>query len=120
MMKKEIKYTKWGLANSYSDHIELNEAFKKHPKLHDYVLRHEEGHKEEFDLLHEFDWTLKDNLKMLWFCLKHPRTWVDFLPIRIIKRKIVYDLNLMIIYGIISVLLFALVIISMEIARILG
>ena len=50
----EIKYVDYGIANRYTDYIELNKRLKDNPKLHNYILRHELDHKNSFDLLHEF------------------------------------------------------------------
>ena len=50
-----VIYSDWGLANYYKDYIEINRDLKYNKKLRDYVIKHELGHKQGFDLLHEFD-----------------------------------------------------------------
>jgi hypothetical protein len=70
-MSKKIVYVKNGFANSYPDKIEISRDLKKNKKLLSYVLKHERGHKESFDLMHEFD--LK-GIKLLPFIITHPRT----------------------------------------------
>jgi len=92
----KIIYTKYGIANFYEDHIELNHHLKENPKLEELVLKHELSHKKEFDLKHEFDFKL--GLKLIFFIVKHPSTWVDFLPLQVKKEKIVFNLNLFLLY----------------------
>lgn len=105
-MKKKLKviYTKSGLANNFGTHIELNKKLKKDKELKNFVLRHELGHKKEFDLNHE----IKDGIflltkpkvafKLLYLYFTTPSTWTDILPIQVRKKHIVYDLNLLILY----------------------
>ncbi len=92
---KRIKYVSWGLANSYSDRIEVNKELKNNKKLLEYVLRHEKGHKDSFDLKHEFDWR---GYKLIPFVITHPRTWIDFLPFQYRNKQLIFDINLMILY----------------------
>ena len=113
MMKKQKKviYIDRGLANSYKDHIELNKAFKKDKKLRDYVVKHELGHIDSFDLKHEFkiDWKMMPSL--LIFVLKNKSTWIDFLPIQRKEKEWIYDLNLMILYVSSIILLITMIVI---------
>lgn len=94
----EIEYTNWGLANYYEDKIKINRGLKKYPKLHNYVLTHEQGHQQGLDLMHE----LPLNMKMVWslflFCLIHPRTWIDLSPVWYSEGRIEYDPNKAILY----------------------
>ena len=108
MKKKQIKviYKNTGLANFFSDHIELNNKLKYNKRLRDYIIKHELGHKEEFDLLHEFKIDWKVMPYVLWFVLTTPSTWIDFSPVQYRDKQIIYDLNLSILYCLIIILLF--------------
>ena len=101
MMKKQKKviYIDRGLANSYTDHIEINKSLKNDKKLRDYIVKHELGHIDSFDLMHEFksiDWKIMPSL--LRFVLKNKSTWIDFLPIQRKEKEWIYDFNLIILY----------------------
>lgn len=111
MKKKQIKviYKKNGLANYFGDYIEINENLKYNKPLRDYVVKHELGHSDEFDLIHEFkiNWKLMPSLlKFIW---KNPRTWIDFFPIQFRNNKIVYDLNLSLLYILIIIMIIILI-----------
>lgn len=101
MKKKQVKiiYSKYGLANFFGDYIEINEKLKYNKPLRDYIVKHELGHKKEFDLMHEFyfDWFLMPSL--IKFIIVNPKTWIDLLPVQIRKGKFIYDLNLLILYS---------------------
>ena len=120
-MKKQLKvvYTNYGLGNFYSDnnesYIEINKRLKYNKPLRDFVIKHELGHRKEFDFNHE----VKDSIKLIKkpnlsisliaFCIANPSTLVDLLPIQIRNKQIVYDLNLLILYLItISISIFAI------------
>lgn len=104
--KPQIKYVEWGFANNFGSYIEINKNLKKYPKLHKYVLAHELNHKKEFDLAHEFEVDLRIVLRLILFSLRYPRTLIDLLPIQIRKGKLIYDLNTIILYLIIGILIF--------------
>lgn len=105
MGKKQIQvfYTNKGLGNFYGNYIEINKQLKYNKPLRDYVIKHELGHKKEFDILHEFniDWKIMPSL--FWFVIKTPSTWIDFSPLYWRKKEIVYDLNLIILYSFIII-----------------
>lgn len=98
MKKLKIKYVEYGLGNHFKTHIELNKELKKNELLHNYVLAHEMGHSDQFDLAHEFKIEWKIMPSLILFVISHPKTWIDFLPIQYRKGKIIYDLNLIILY----------------------
>lgn len=103
--QKKIIYCNLGLANCYDDRIELNKKLKNNPILRDYIYQHELNHNMDcFDLSHEFKISLKIFPRMFWFILKTPSTWIDFLPIQIRNKKIIYDLNMCSLYLIIIIL----------------
>lgn len=113
----DIIYTKWNLANRFSDCIELNESLKEDKRLHDAILKHELGHKNENtfkqDLVHDLtpvnELTQKDILK---FMIKHPRTLTQLLPIYWSKKRkqLIYDLNMILIWAFIIFMIGLLVI----------
>lgn len=107
--KPKLIYKRWGLANYFPDHIELNRDLKKDKHLKRYVLRHELNHKSKFDLQHDLSDINKQTFRLIRFVLFHPRTWIDFLPIQIQKNKIVYDANLIMLYLLCLVLLIILI-----------
>ncbi len=119
MKKKQIKviYKKYGLANCFPEDniIEINEKLKYNKPLRDYIIKHELGHKLEFDLIYEF----KDGislirkphiaLSLLHLCFTTPNIWCDLLPIQIRDKKIIYDLNLSLLYLMILSLIFIII-----------
>jgi hypothetical protein len=117
-MKKQIKvrYCKYGLANFYGDYIEINKKLKYNKSLRDYIIKHELGHSNDFDLNYEFNDGIKlitkpyIALSLLRLYITTPSTWVDLLPIQYKNKKIIYDLNLLILYlfitGLISLIIF--------------
>lgn len=109
MSNLKIKYCDWGIANFYGTHVEINRGLSKDKRLRDYVVKHELGHKDEFDLGHEFDFNPMLP-RLAKFVLLHPKTWIDFLPIQLKKGNIIFDLNLTLLYCIIISLSIFLVI----------
>lgn len=103
--QKKIIYCQFGLANSYFDRIELNYKLKDKERLRDYLIKHEQGHIDSFDLPHEFniDWKMMPSL--LWFVFTTPSSWVDFLPVQIKNKRLIYDLNMLILYSIIIIII---------------
>lgn len=97
---KPIKYVKYGIANSYPKHIEINEQLKgkKYAHLRRYIIKHERRHtSNSFDLHNEFD-NDKRLIPLTFFILSHPTTWIDFIPIQFRKKQIVIDFNLICLY----------------------
>jgi len=97
----KIRYVDYGVANNFGDYIEINKELKKYPKLYNTILEHERSHtKKPFSLqdlkLDLFNKT--PTLTLLKFCFKNPSTWIQFLPIYYKKGKIIYDINLILIY----------------------
>ena len=109
----KIIYKKYGLANFFGDYIEINKKLKdnKYKRLRKYIIKHELGHIKGFDLLHEFeiDWKIMPSL--LLFFITTPSTWIDLLPFQIRNKKIIYDINLLILYIFIGFLLYIMKII---------
>lgn len=113
MGKNQIKvlYSDKGLGNNFNTHIEINKKLKYNKPLRDYIVKHELGHKKEFDLSHEFkiDWRIIPSL--LFFVITTTSTWWDFSPFQIRKKQIIYDLNLLILYGFMILAIIILIII---------
>lgn len=113
----QIRYSNTGLANYYGDFIEIHRNLKNNKPLRDYIVKHELGHSVKFDVGHD----IKDGLglvkkpkmfgKLLGFYLKNPSTWTDLLPIQYKKKTFVYDLNLLMMYGLIGLLVYLAIII---------
>jgi len=114
MKKIKVKYAKYGLANFFGDYIEINKNLKHNKKLRDYVVKHELKHSSNFDLGYEIYEGIKllNNpsfaLSLITFYLKNPNTWTDLLPIQIRNKKIIYDLNLIILYAFIIFIIITL------------
>ena len=96
--KRPVVYVNNGLANFYPDRIEVSRDLKKKPHLLQYVLDHEKGHKDSFDLWHEFSFS---GYKLIPFMLTHPRTWIDVSPIQYKKGELTIDTNLLMMYGLV-------------------
>jgi len=114
-LKHKVIYTNSGLANVFDDgHIEINKKLLKYPKLHNYILKHELGHKKEFDLSHEFKfgWEI---IPLFFIFIFTPSMWVDLLPVQRKGKYIVYDLNMIILYSISSILIIILIFILIKI-----
>lgn len=105
----KVLYSNKGVANNFGNYIEINKALKNNKTLRDYVVKHELGHKEEFDLIHEFKFDYKIMPFLLMFVIQHPSTWYDILPIQKRGKNIFYDLNLLILYGLIIISIIILI-----------
>jgi len=99
---KQIRYCQWGLANFYDNYIEINEGLKENKKVRDWIVNHEKGHKNSFDIGHELN-ILGMPISLIWFFITHPRTWIDLSPIQHKNKIFLYDLNLIILYVILSI-----------------
>ena len=100
----EIRYTKYGLAGYYGDHIEINEKLKdiRYTKLHGYILNHELKHSNSFDLIHDLKLN-KQILPLISFMLKNPKTWTSLIPIEYKEDTVYTDWNQLILYFIVTV-----------------
>lgn len=91
----QIEYIDYGIGFTRSDGvIELNKNLKKYPDLHKAVLKHELGHlkkgSRKVDFLHDFleIFNVKKQVRLLNFCIKHPRAFMSELPIFITKEGV--------------------------------
>lgn len=107
----KIEYTRFGLANNFGDVIEMNEHLKEYPDLHKAILEHELGHTKNpkfnsTDFSHDMMPTKVSQLRLLRFMISHPKSLTQFLPIYYSRKwGFVYDMNLIIIYLFIILLL---------------
>ena len=104
--RPRIEYVDWGLANNFGNIIELNRNLVNYPELFNPILRHELEHTDKFftwhDLKHDLSSSYKVNqFQLIKFMLKHPKSFTQLLPVywQYSKKRIVYDINLLIIYA---------------------
>jgi hypothetical protein len=101
----EVRYVPYAIANNFGTHIELNQNLKKWPDLHDAILEHELSHtnKEGFtkeDLIVDLKPTKVNNWRMFKFIINNPKSLLQFMPVYLKEGTIFYDLNMIVIWGI--------------------
>ncbi len=111
-MKQQLNivYRNWGISDRFNDGtIELNKNLNKYPSLKRSILAHEIDHTNQpgftrKDFLHDISSPDKiDMFEMMKFVIKHPRSWVQFLPFYYHKQRgLVFDANLIIAYSVIG------------------
>lgn len=83
-MKPKIKYVNIGVANSVGNTIYLHKDLKKEdPELYKYCLNHELKHIKHPDKRIELDIqepSIKYQMKLIHFCVKHPKAFWQFSP----------------------------------------
>lgn len=102
----KVNLTKGYLANRLGNTVYLNENMLKYPVYCQKAMEHELSHTGKISV-HDFiidltEGSIYDHLK---FCFKHPAGFFQFSPIVYIDKKIAVDINLIIIYIIIAVLI---------------
>lgn len=94
----KIEYIDYGIGNRVDNTIYLNKKLQHYPKLHDAILNHEKKHTSGWnlsDLWLDINNPTKGIKKEYYlFILKHPKSWVNFLPVMFIKGKICIDMTL--------------------------
>jgi hypothetical protein len=107
----EIRETDWGIANHLGEYIEVNRHLKTDcPELYDEIVKHELAHTEEKGFNKKdfvLDMTGVNNLSLMRFMFKHPKSLVQFSPIIKAQGKFYYDINLIIIYAVMLFIAFA-------------
>ena len=101
----KIEYVSTGIANRFEDHIELNENLPAYPDLYNSILEHELSHtdKEGFtkeDFILDLGPSKVNYWKLFIFMCKYPKTFTQFLPIYKKGNQLIYDINLIIVWGI--------------------
>jgi hypothetical protein len=108
-----IVYRNWGISDKFNDGtIELNKHLDKYPKLKRSILAHELNHTNRpgftrKDFIHDISSPDKiDMFALMTFVIKHPRSWIQFLPFYYHKQRgMVFDANMIIVYSTISVVI---------------
>lgn len=99
----EVRYVETGLANNFGDYIEVNEHLKGYPELHDAILKHEFSHTNspgfnKQDFLLDLAPSKVDLWKLFKFMCIYPKTFLQFVPFYLHKGKLIYDINLSIVW----------------------
>lgn len=99
----KIEYTNHSIGNNFGDTIELNEALKNYPRLHDAILMHELKHTNKpfskEDLLLDLNESSVDKKELIKFMFKHPKSFYQMFPFYWTKKHgFVFDINLILIY----------------------
>lgn len=112
----EIRLVDYGLANNFGSYIEINKELQEDEKLYNYVLKHELNHTDKIFSVKDMSNDLKINLKMafklLFFVVKRPKLWYEFLPVykRKGKDRFVIDINMILLYCISAILIMVLIV----------
>jgi len=83
-----IKWTKYGLASTIGNTIYINKKLLKFPGLYQKVLSHEMKHVQGADFTLDFKEPF--DLELLVWVIKHPSSWVHYLPVWYFQGKIVW------------------------------
>lgn len=86
-----IKYINYGIGFRVDNTIYLNKNLQKYPKLHEDILKHELKHiyigkSTKKNII--FDLKEKFNKEILFFCLRHPLSFIHFFPIIKVENNI--------------------------------
>lgn len=107
----EIRLVEHSIANNFGEYIEINKYLKEeNPKLYGAILQHELEHsadkgftKKDFILdLTEDRVSYKE---LLAFMIRHPKSLYQFLPLYRYSNKWFYDLNMIIVWGFVLVVI---------------
>lgn len=104
MATKNIVFTEWGIANNFSDRIEMNVNLKKkeYDKLYNKILRHELRHDPGAysyqDMKNDFLIDGPNTWDLVRFCIKHPKATVQFLPFIKSQGKWYFDISVFVIW----------------------
>lgn len=111
----KLEFVDWGLANCFDDGtIEIHKDLKDYPDLFNPILKHELEHTVEGYKVKDFMIDLiplkLNHLKLYWFMLKRPKTWIQFSPIWFTKKRgLVLDwghMGILLLYGAFTFFLF--------------
>jgi hypothetical protein len=107
----KIEYVNHSIANNFGDVIEMNHHLIDYPDLHKAILDHELGHTKNpkfnsTDFAHDMKPTKVNQLRLLKFMILHPASFTQLLPFYYSKKwGITYDMNLIMVYVILIILL---------------
>ena len=97
-----IVYVNHGIANRFSNRIEINENLKKYPALFKQVLIHETSHTDKKfsfkDLFMDMGLSTGNTKDLIKFILTNPKSLSQILPVYVSNKKIIFDVNMIIIY----------------------
>ena len=83
----KINHVNYGIGNVIKGEIYINKHLKKYPDLYNQVLQHEIKHtKGENPDIKEVP-----KLKLIWFMILHPKSWVQLSPIWYMHNTILID-----------------------------
>ncbi len=108
-----VKYINYGIACRIGNRIYINQKLMKYPKLYEKILQHELDHSSGYDRndvlmdlhnKHLFD--IKDQYYS--FILKHPSSWIEFLPGWFYEGRFVLAPTTSILWGL-GIVLFGLI-----------
>lgn len=112
MSQIQIVEVDHGIANRFKNHIEVNKNLKNYPELYKKIMKHEHEHTDKDASWEDFklDILSQGEIKpvdLFWFMKSNPGSLTQFLPLGYSRynKKIYYDLNLLIVYGFMFVLL---------------
>jgi len=101
----KVEYITFGIACRIKDKIYMNKNLlkKKHKKLHDAILDHEEKHSSGFkkmDVINDFNNFELEPVKREYsaFVLGNPTTWVEFLPFWFYGGRIAFSIPMTLIW----------------------
>jgi len=106
----EIREVNHGIANNFGTYIEINKHLKNYPNLLAPILEHELSHTNKVVSMQDFklDFMMTEAIRykqLFWFMVKHPKSFTQLLPFYFTKKhEFVYDINLMVMYLIMSVI----------------
>lgn len=90
MDNADFVWIDWGMAYTDGNKIYLNRALKKDGNVLQKIVEHEYKHINGQELV---DWKERFDLDIFLFQLKHPKTWVQELPVWIREGKVSIDLT---------------------------
>jgi hypothetical protein len=115
----KINYVSHSIANNFGEVIEINKHLLKYPELHKTILEHELGHTDvagftKHDFKHDVQEINVDQFQLLKFMVLHPKSFMQFLPFYYSKTwGFIYDINRIVIYSIVIMLIVAGIVIGM-------
>ena len=104
-----IVFVNHGIANRFKNRIEINEGLKKYPKLLKIIIDHELSHTNSNfsfkDLFLDLGIPTTERLSLFKFIFSHPRSLTQIFPFYISKGKFIYDINMIIIYSVLLLII---------------
>lgn len=110
-MNLKIVFVNHSIANNFGDWIEINEEMKRYPYLLKETIDHEYGHTQTsgftwHDFKHDLAIKPKTILYLLYFNLRHPSSWLQYVPMKLRKGKIYLDVNMIVLTSSLTIAMF--------------